>query len=330
MTKAELIDYLLQRQWIQDKRAEILSLAGGVSCEVTLVRTSTRQFVVKRALEKLKVPDSWYCDPRRNLTECKAIQFASRFIPEAVPNILGADAERNLFIMEYFGDDFTLWKSQLLEGVICEATAKEMATLLATLHNATWENREAEQTFETTDDFYSLRIEPYLIMTGRRHPELQEFFDAEADRLASVRTALVHGDFSSKNILLSANRRVLLDWEVAWFGDPAFDPAFLLNLFFLKSLYHPQYLDQYMGLLAAFLKTYAEHLDHFDEELESRISRLILMLMLARIDGKSPAEYITEDQQRQVVRKFVRELLLDGVDDLQQIELRWRKEMASF
>ncbi|MCH2113308.1 MAG: aminoglycoside phosphotransferase family protein [Pirellulales bacterium] len=328
MTKAELIDYLLQRQLIQDRSVDVISLPGGVSSEVTLVRTANRDFVVKRALATLKVADPWHSDPRRSHTECQAIQYATRFIPGAVPKILDADLERNLFVMEYFGHEYTPWKSQLMDGEICAATAQKMAVLLATIHNASWGNHEAESLFDTTDDFFALRIEPYLVMTGQRHPELQEFFGAETERLGRARTALVHGDFSAKNILVSSDRCVLLDWEVAWFGDPAFDPAFLLNLFYLKSLYRRKYFDQYLDLIATFLKAYAEHLVHFDHALECRICRLTLLLMLARIDGKSPAEYITSDSDRQHVRRFVKELLLDGVVEFAEVDARWRKEVA--
>ena len=324
-----MIDYLLRGQFIQDRQVEILPLAGGVSSEVTLVRTSSRQFVVKTALATLKVADPWHCDPRRNLTEYQAIQYVSRFIPDAVPKTWGADTERHLFMMEYFGDEFTVWKSQLLEGVTCKATAREAADLLANIHNETWQNSEAQQIFDTTDDFYSLRIEPYLLMTGKRHPDLAHFFEAEADRLGRARTALVHGDFSAKNILVSPRRCVVLDWEVAWFGDPAFDPAFLLNLFYLKSIYRREYFLQYMELIVAFLETYAERLAHYDDALESRICRLTLLLMLARVDGKSPAEYISDDRQRAIVRGFVKQLLFDEVDEFGEVDARWRKEAAN-
>jgi aminoglycoside phosphotransferase (APT) family kinase protein len=183
--------------------------------------------------------------------------------------------------------------------------------------------------FDTADDFYALRIEPYLITTGKRHPQLREFFDVEAERLRGTRMAVVHGDYSAKNILVSTNRIVILDWEVAWFGDPAFDPAFLLNLLYLKSLYRRHQFEEYLHLIHVFRRAYTRSLKHFDKALEGRICRLTELLMLARIDGKSPVEYLTAEEDRQLVRRFVGAVLQDRVEDFGQLDARWRREVAS-
>ena len=66
----------------------------------------------------------------------------------------------------------------------------------------------------------------------------REVLRAEAERLVTCRSVLVHGDFSPKNLLVSGDRLVIIDCEVAWYGDPAFDLAFLLNHLCLKALYH--------------------------------------------------------------------------------------------
>src|SRR5262249_9581806 len=141
--------------------------------------------------------------------------------------------------------------------------------------------------------------------------------------------ALVHGDWSAKNILVSPQRTVVLDWEVAWFGDPAFDSAFFLALLHLKAIHnHPQ-AAEYFELMRAFRATYAELLPQFDEDLSRRIGRLTLMLMLARIDGKSPAEYITSDDTKNRVRTFAREQLVAGIDDPEEISRRWQKAIET-
>jgi hypothetical protein len=179
--------------------------------------------------------------------------------------------------------------------------------------------------FDTGAEFFALRIEPYLLTTGRKHPRLQHFFQAEADRLQSTSLALVHGDWSAKNMLVSPDRLVILDWEVAWFGDPAFDSAFFLNLLYLKSLLNRRWAAQYVKLMQLFRETYRGHMAHFDAELDRRIVHLTLLLMLARIDGKSPVEYITMEADKDFVRTFVGQMLIDEVDNFDEVDLRWRK-----
>jgi thiamine kinase-like enzyme len=134
---------------------------------------------------------------------------------------------------------------------------------------------------------------------------LQPLFEAEAARLAATHRCLVHGDFSPKNILISRDRLVLLDCEVAWFGDPVFDIAFLLNHLMLKSIHLPLRAAELKAMLAAAWRAYLDELTAQQRQgLEPLTARLMLMLMLARVDGKSPVEYLGQEQ-RAWVRAFV-------------------------
>src|SRR3546814_8749106 len=67
--------------------------------------------------------------------------------------------------------------------------------------------------------------------------ELAPALTALADDLASRKSALVHGDVSPKNILVSASGPVFLDAECAVYGDPAFDLAFCTTHLLLKSVW---------------------------------------------------------------------------------------------
>ncbi len=326
--EAKLIDYLIQHRITQSRDIEIVPLSGGVSSDISLVRAGEQEFVVKQALEKLKVKDDWHCDTARNITEHNAIQFAARFMPEAVPKVLHGDTQNRLILLEYLGAGFTPWKSQLLAGQIDESTGAKAARILATLHNATWGNAEAQEMFDTTESFYTLRLEPYLVTTGSRHPDVKELFEQEVERLQKTRCSLVHGDYSAKNILVSADRLVVLDWEVAWYGDPAFDLAFLLNLLYLKSLYRRQQSEEFLQLIETVRTTYFQELEHYDQELEQRVCRLTLMLMLARVDGKSPAEYLTQAADRDFVRELSKELLSRGTNRFEELDSAWRLKLA--
>lgn len=285
--------------------AQVIPLGGGVSSEIWLVRTDQNSFVVKSALEKLKVTQDWRADPVRNLSEQRYINYVASFLPQAVPRIQFSG--KGYFAMEYFDERFINWKSALLKGDCQESHARQAMSLLARIHLQSRHQPEMAAQFDTTQNFHQLRTDPYLLATARHHPEIAPLFEEEAARLESTRECLVHGDFSPKNMLTAPDRFVILDCEVAWFGDPAFDVAFLLNHLCLKALYHA---PRDLGLERLFEAAVAEY---FQRELPPRMdlrqinqrsARLLLMLLVARVDGKSPAEYLDRPRQ-QFVREFV-------------------------
>ena len=63
------------------------------------------------------------------------------------------------------------------------------------------------------------------------------------------------------------------------------------------------------------------------ESLEARAARLLPGLLLARVDGKSPVEYITTEAPRATVRRTARALLADPVDRLQDVRHAWEEEL---
>jgi len=327
MSQAEILDYLRKHRLLSGNQAQLTPLLGGVSSDIMLVAEGTKKFVLKRSLEKLRVEDDWRCSTARNIAECEAIRYASQLFPANVPRILHADSERRLFVMEYFGSEFCPWKSQLLDGIVDLNVAESVGKLLAKMHTESWHDGDVRRRFDTGADFFALRIEPYLLTTGQRQPVLQQLYQSEADRLQRTALALVHGDWSAKNFLVSKDRVIILDWEVAWFGDPAFDAAFFLNLVYLKSLFRSAKFERFIDLTRVFRAAYGRQMYQYDFELEKRIVRLTLMLMLARIDGKSPVEYITSDADKDLVRSFTRHALLDELDNWGEVDRRWRQSV---
>ena len=311
MTLDELRAHLLQRKLIVSREATITPLSGGVSSDIFLVEDAAlpgpdNRFVLKMALPKLRVKDDWFADVSRNRYEQDYIDYVGAFLPDAVPRILHRAPEHGFFTMEFLGGEFANWKSLLLAEALDIEDAKRAGEILGRIHSTSWDDPVARQKFDTGKNFYELRIEPYLVTTGQRHPQLQSLFDEEAKRLAATRLCLVHGDYSPKNILVSQERMVLLDCEVAWFGDPTFDIAFLLNHLMLKMLVSANHREPLAAMANAACSSYAIQLSGNRRGLAlDHVSRLILMLMLARIDGKSPVEYLRHEPQKQAVRDFV-------------------------
>lgn len=293
MTTADILPHL-QAAGLIAGETRVTPLTGGVSSDIVLVESDIAPIVVKTALEKLRVKDDWFADVSRNRVEQAFFEYAAPIIPEAVPRILGGGD--GWFAMEYLGD-MPNWKTSLLAGEADDSTARLAGTVLGRLHAASWLDDTARQRFDTLPNFHALRIEPYLLTTANRVPEVADILRAEAARLAETELALVHGDYSPKNLLTVPQRLIVLDAECAWFGDPAFDTAFLLTHLHLKALLHRDAIH----LVSAFWSAYTHACDH---DLEERTVRLLLCFLLARVHGKSPVEYLG-DAQRGGITRFV-------------------------
>jgi aminoglycoside phosphotransferase (APT) family kinase protein len=138
--------------------------------------------------------------------------------------------------------------------------------------------------------------------------------------------ALVHGDISPKNILVGPVGPVFLDAECAWFGDPAFDLAFCLNHLHLKCILVPAAFDQLMELHETLSCAYLERVNWEEASaVEHRTAKLLPALLLARVDGTSPVEYIVEDCDKLLVRQIARTLIASPVATLAEIRATWTK-----
>ena len=305
--RSPILDVLRRDQLVSGHYVLVTPLGGGVSSDVFLIEDEGKRFVVKRALPQLKVKDQWQADTSRNRVEYEFLRYLSRIVPDAAPAVFAVGAD--YFAMEYLGPEYCNWKELLLGGDCQPQHATRAARILGTLHRVSFGDPDLACRFDTTPNFHQLRTDPYLLTTGRRNPTLREHFEQEAVRLEETRRCLVHGDYSPKNILVGSDRMVLLDCEVAWYGDPAFDLAFLINHLLLKALYHAPLdygLQEIIGtMIAAY---YDERQMEDTKSLDSRTARLLLMLLLARVDGKSPVEYLTEAKQ-DFVRDFTRSRL---------------------
>jgi aminoglycoside phosphotransferase (APT) family kinase protein len=311
-------------------RPPVAPLTGGVSSDILRVDLPGGPICVKRALAKLRVQADWFAPVERNAAEAAWMRVAAEVDPDMVPEILGEDRAAGLFAMRFLDPAaFPLWKAQLRDGVIEPATARQVAARLAAVHRATAGRPDIAARFANDAIFHAIRLEPYLLATAERHPDCADALRALADATASCRIALAHGDVSPKNILIGPRGPVFLDAECAWYGDPTFDVAFCLNHLLLKCLWRPHWRARY---LAAFDALAAAYLAGVAWEpaaaIEARTARLLPGLLLARVDGKSPVEYVTADAERDRVRRVAKPLLQHPPERLEQVSAAWKKELA--
>jgi aminoglycoside phosphotransferase (APT) family kinase protein len=307
------------------EQARLTPLTGGVSSDICLVEAGASRFCVKRALPRLKVAALWEAPVERNAAEAEWMRAVARWLPRAVPRILGEDRKAGLFAMDYLApEDHLLWKTELLAGRAEPHFAAAVGRALAIIHARSAADPGIPGVFANDATFEAIRIEPYLRATGRAHPELASRFDDLARRTISTKRALVHGDVSPKNILLGPLGPVFLDAECAWFGDPAFDLAFCLNHLLLKGAREGADKTRYGAAFSALAQAYLDGVDWESVDgLEARAAALLPALFLARIDGKSPVEYLTLESERAAVRRAAAPLIADPPHRLIDVAEAW-------
>lgn len=330
MVPPEDILAALRRMRLLEGRATGEPLTGGVSSDIWRIDLASGAICVKRALPKLRVAMDWQAPVTRNLYEARWMQRAAEAVPGVVPRLLGQDGESGALAMTYLDPArYPLWKSLLRAGRAEPDFAASVAAALVRIHAATAARPTLAPAFATDEIFHAIRLEPYLLATARAHPDLAPQLEALASVTSATRLALVHGDVSPKNILAGPEGPIFLDAECAWWGDPGFDLAFCLNHLLLKCLWVPQ---ARRGFLACFERLASTYLAGVDWEapaaLEARAAHLLPGLFLARVDGKSPVEYLTTEHDKARVRRMARALLARPVDRLSRVREAWTEELG--
>ena len=323
---------VLVRLGLMDPGTEVRleRLTGGVSSDIWRADLASGPVCVKRALAKLRVRQDWFAPVERNRYEAAYMAVASALVPGVVPRLIGQDEGAGALVMQYLpARDYPLWKSQLRDGIADPVTAGAVGVRLGRIHAGTAGRAEIARRFPTDAIFHAIRLEPYVVAAAGVHPDLASALHRLVECTAAARLALVHGDVSPKNILVGPDGPVLLDAECAWYGDPAFDLAFCLNHLLLKCLWRPAAQASFLACFAALANTYLAAVAwEPPARLEARAAALLPGLLLARIDGKSPVEYVTADTDRARVRRVAAELIRRPVPRLAQLCAAWHEELA--
>ncbi|MBC7854097.1 MAG: phosphotransferase [Pirellulaceae bacterium] len=331
LTPASAAGYLRDRGAIGPvERVEIRELSGGVSNTVLLVHRPELpggDFVLKQALPRLKVQQDWLCSIERIWREVETLELCNSLLASGgrqppvtnlstswavrVPQVLFADRSNYCYAMTAAPAGHQTWKDQLIAGQTEPTIASACGTLLGTLHAGSWRNTHISARLDDRTFFDSLRLDPYYRCLAVVYPDLAGALNKLIDDTYATRLCLVHGDFSPKNLLISPGQIWLIDFEVGHFGDPAFDLGFFFTHLALKAIRAGERRDDYLALVDPFWNAYKAVMVQAvgPEELTNlsrRSARHWAACMLARVDGKSPVDYLATTSQQ-----FVRNLAVD-------------------
>jgi tRNA A-37 threonylcarbamoyl transferase component Bud32 len=240
-------------------------------------------------------------------------------IPGCVPAVMDIDTERCVIVIERAPRSWHTWKHDLLKGDVSQDVATHCGHVLALLHATTSVSGILDSRFDDLEAFEQLRIDPYYHTAAIRNPAAAQRIATVIREMAERRQCLVHGDFSPKNLLIGDDHLWVIDFEVAHRGDPAFDVAFMLSHLLLKAVHDRRALERFRCAGDGFCASYVVTAGANGASIEAALDHLGCLL-LARIDGKSPVEYL-DDSRRGSVRALALQLLESRPTHLDEV---WR------
>ena len=288
-------------------------LAGGVSNVVLRVTPqASPPLVIKQSREQLRTRLEWRSRLDRIWREVAVMRILGSILePGLVPKILFEDRQNYLFGMEAIDEHHIVWKTALLADQIDPQIASRLGDVLATLHARTWDNPEIRRQMSDVTVFDELRIDPYYRKIAHVHPRIRDRIEWLLHEMQNQRHCLVLGDFSPKNILMTGDRITLVDFETGHFGDPGFDLGFFLTHLTLKAIRRLENGRAFLDLARRFWNEYQVRLRRdvpHAHQLDTRSVVHWAACVLARIDGKSPVEYLDEPR-RETARRLAIDVL---------------------
>ncbi len=327
---AALLRYLREQALIGKSESPALStLAGGVSNRTVLVqRPDGGDWVIKQALAKLRVQVDWFSAPERIHREAAGMRWLGEIIPGHVPQLVFADEQQHILGMSAVPQPHQNWKTALLQGQTRIEQARDFGRLLATIHSAVDRFPALKDEFAERRFFEELRLEPYYSYTASQAPRARPFLERLIADTRARRLALVHGDYSPKNVLIARGKLILLDFEVIHFGDPAFDIGFSQAHFLAKAYTIAEARSAFMGMARAYWRAYCQSLaPPMRAAVEARAAQHTLACVLARMAGRSPLEYLNQ-RQRNDLKQIALELIEQELADMETLLARYEARLG--
>lgn len=319
--KEDMISYLKEHGIINDSEGYSIDYcSGGVSCPVALIETPHRTLLIKQGRARLAVKEEWLADPARTNLEGKGAAFYHKYLPDIQPDVVINDEENHIFVREAIPSGCHMWKADLMDGILDFKVAERTMETMATVHNKSAKDPDVPIVFSNYNNIYALRVSPYIQFVAKKYPQLSAVSDEVSDLIMNHHRVLVHGDYSPKNIIVTPDRQVcVVDSEPVHCGNAICDISNFTTHIVLKSAHFSQYSEAFLNMLTDMTDLYFSMIDFDDpRKVEANCMKALGMTVLARIDGKSPAEYITDEKTKQLVRDMSFKLIESDITTYRQ------------
>jgi hypothetical protein len=244
--------------------------------------------------------------------------------------VLGQHERLGVLVMTWLAPgEHPLWKELLRRGDADRATARAVGTTLGRIHAYSAARPTLAARFDTDAIFFDIRLEPYLLATARRHPDLAPALEQLVATTAATKLALVHGDVSPKNIVIGVAGRCS-STPSAPGGAIRRSTSRSASTTCCSSACGRRRRRPRSSPRSTPRFAYLEAVDWEPRAaVERRAAALLPGLLLARVDGKSPVEYIDNDADRERVRRVAGALLRKPVARLGEVAEAWREALRT-
>ena len=308
MKKALWLDSINKEKILNYKR-----LKGGVSSEVYKVTTNTKTYCIKRSLKKLMVKKKWIVNQNRIYFEYLWLYYCKQILQNNIPKTYHYNSLKKYIVMEYLDNTkFKTLKELYFKKNINLSTIKTISNHLYKIHNLS-KNSNVKKIFsKNSRNFFNLRLDPYFNEVAKVYPHFKKKVNKINANYKKSSITLVHGDFSPKNILVGKNKIIYLDAECCNYGDPVFDLVFFSNHLLIKSIFISEKKELFLKAYKLFYKQYMRKLSKYEyKNYLKRILDMTPVMLLARVDGKSPVEYIKTKR----IKNKIREMSFKMIDE---------------
>jgi 5-methylthioribose kinase len=313
LTADNTVAYLREHGLVGSEPCHVELMGWGVSNVVLRVQAGERLFVLKQSRPQLRTRDAWFSDLERVYREQEVMEYLQpRLPPHVVPRVLFSDRPNYVFAMTHAPQESRVWKETLLAGAVDLDLGERVGEILGRIHQTTADDPALADRFGDRIVFVQLRINPFYRRIQERRPEVAGAVAGVIDRMLATSSALCHGDYSPKNILTHSQGFTLVDYETAHWGDPTMDLGFFLSHLLLKTVKRDAERLRFLDLTRVFWRGYGREV-HFRPLMELTAEGIehCGVCLLARIDGTSPVDYLSEEPKRELVRNLGRRILLD-------------------
>ena len=297
--EAELFDettvvaYLNERGVIQGP-AKVEVLTGGVSNVVLGVKSRAKDLVLKQALPQLRVATVWKVDQRRSIVEAIGMKLLHSITPDSVPDLIDVDPKEFTLTMNRLPRESTVWKTDLLEGVIKPSVGSDLGKILAAWHKFGVNSPTSKENFREDSLFDQLRVTPFYRAVAKVNPLLDARIQELIKEITTKKITLVHGDFSPKNIMITKQGKpIVLDFEVMHTGNPVFDLGFISAHLLCKFLRTEDEVQR-----TVLRKTAISFINSYSQACNIIVSKSlphhVAVIALARVEGVSRVNYLDE------------------------------------
>jgi len=207
-----------------------------------------------------------------------------------------------------------------MAGKVDRDISAKVGQVLASIHNVSLNHPAAAEVLLGTDALEKVRI-PASYQNISSLPEIQMKADALAEELIRNKTCIVHCDYKPNNLFVCPNRElIVIDWEFAHYGDPAFDCGFLIGIYLHFAMVNPQNHESFLTALEDYWNAYADlSVMKNVNELEARALRHAGVSILARLDGALKFPSSQNESTRNTLRPLGQKMIMGDVKKVNDI-----------